>query len=513
VNLRQPAAPTGREAAPSLRLDPRSLAAVALLAWLYLMILASVPLYARLAGVGAIVGTVLFLSSPRIEHAVVVLPLFFALGFREFTLSPFMPTVATLAGFAATCLWISEKIVWNRSLSFLDHPGLRLALLGLLLQLATIFISIDVLGLRFWNAVRDGSALFLFLPTAMIVAETCRDERRLQALMRSLILTLLIVGSIGVFQYFTSSGVSRVDVNFGYSFRTRIGSTLSTANVLAGYLELMTPIALALLFAEKSRCWRLVSLAAFVTGFLSVLFTFSRGGFFMTTGAVSLVLVYQFRRKPLVPIIAGLGFVFVMAGNADTFARQLSLVTDPQDVTFQPTLVHRAVTYRSFWHEFTEHPLTGIGWGSEEFYWGHTILYSFWDVRHWVGRADIAHFGGLNSVFLNSALKGGVLSIAALMMILACAIVSSARALAGRGGVVAAGVVAGLAGLAGHQLADNLIRWPQINAFLWMQIGILCAMSRPQRRSSDSSASDHVINVLSGEAVGNPVTESSRGAD
>ena len=496
----------GLVSAPSMRTDLRTLVPVAALTALYLLLTMNVPMPARLTGVAVVFGALLFAGHPRLEQVVLVLPLFFALGNREFALTPFMPTLATFAGFGAAYLWLSEKVVWNRSLEFLRHPALRLALAGMLLQLVSIAISIHFQGRFFWNAVRDGSAIYLFLPTAIIVTEVCRDERRLRMLLRSIMMTLILVGLIGLHQYMTGAGVNRSDIYSGYVFRTRISGFFPSPNVLAGYLELMTPMALAMVFAERRRLWRILSLAAFLLGFASVLFTFSRGGFFMTTGAIALLLVYHFRSRPVVPIAFAVGFIVLMAGNAETFARQLSLVTDPQEVITQPSLVHRAVTYRSFWNGFLERPLTGIGWGSEEFYWGRTTIYSFWDIRHWEGRGDIVGFGGLNSAFLNSALKGGVISIAALMLILASAAVSVWKAHKSGGGVVSAGIAAGLIAFTGHQLADNLIRWPQMNACLWMQIGLLCAMYRPGpsggAKPAGSSDSREALGGVSGAGTG-----------
>jgi|GEM_PF-417069 len=466
----------GLEAAPPYRPGARSFLVLLLLLSIYMLALVNLTLPVRIGIVAALLAGVWFAASPRMESALLVLPFLLVVGAKEFSLRPFNPMIATLVGFAFTGLWIIDKALWDHSLRAFDHPGIRLALLAMLMQSVSIAISVSVLGEQFWNAVREGSSDFLMFPMVLIMAEACTEPRRMKAVLRSLVLALLVAGLVGVLQYVSSSGLYRVDINIGYFYKARVGSFFKSANVFAGYLELMVPVAVATAFLERQLRWKMISAAAAFLGFLSVLFTFSRGGFFMTTGMVGLVLVYQFRSRIFIPILAAVLFTAVMARNADTFARQLSLVTSPTDIVSQPTLLHRAITYRSSWQAFTAHPVTGIGWGSEEFYWGRSILYSFWDIRHRVGTTDVVHFGGLNSLFLNSALKGGLFSIAAVLLILASAFVSSRRALERPGGLLAVGLVAGLLGLTGHQLVDNLIRTPQVNAFMWIQIGLLCAL-------------------------------------
>ncbi|NLP06435.1 hypothetical protein GX411_10870 [Candidatus Fermentibacteria bacterium] len=450
------------------------------LLYLFLMTLMKQP--HRLALVACLAGLAVFISRPRIETLLPGLPFALGLGYYEIGMPPFQPTLATLAGMTLLLLWILEKVVWNGSPVLPRGVGLRLALAGLLFQTISVFMSVHYHGQHVWNAIREGSGLFLFLPLAIILPERLTDEADITRIIRASVLALLVVGSVGVAQYFGTASVSRLDMSIGYTYRLRVFSTLPAANVLAGYLEMLVPMSLASLLCEKSRGWRVVSLTAFATGFLSVLFTFSRGGFFMTVAANAAVLVYSFRRKPFVPLAAGVLFFYVMATNSDTFARQLSLVTEPRDVVTQPTLLHRALTYDSFWHVFSRHPWTGVGWGAREFFWGGTPIYTFWDVRHALSTEDIQHFGGLNSVFFNQAVKGGIFAVIALAFVALALVRASYEALLRPVGVMPASIVAGLGAFAFHELVDNLVKWPQTNGVFWMQIGLLGAISLCRKR-------------------------------
>lgn len=271
-------------------------------------------------------------------------------------------------------------------------------------------------------------------------------------------------------------------MGIGYVYRGRVAATLGNPNVFAGYLELSLPVALAMFFHEKRPLWRALSLSAAVLGFLATLYTFSRGGFLMTILGSALVLVYRYRGNPAVPAAAGALLAAGMAMNADLFARQLSIVTSPTDIVTQPTLVHRYITYNRLWQQVKLRPVEGIGWGAKEFYSGRTPIYTFWDIRHTTSRQEIGSFGGLNNLFLNQALKGGVLSVAALLLMGAAAARASARALRAGAGMRAVGPAVGLLTFAIHQLVDNLVRWPQTNGIFWLWVGLLAFLGTAEGR-------------------------------
>ncbi len=450
----------------------------------YLLAILNLSQPIRLAGVFVLVGGLLFVNIARVELlAPLSLPVF-ALGLSEISMPPFIPTVATFAGICFTVFWVLEKITWDLPFTATSLRPFKIAFVALALQVGSIVVSISTLGQPFWNAVRDGSSLFLFLPAGMIIAEQSATEEGFQRLLHASILTLLMVGSLGILQYFGTAGFYRNDLSIGYVFKARVGSSFPSANVLAGYLELFVPVALSQAISGKGRLWGWISLAAFVTGFLSALYTFSRGGFFLTIGASAFVLLHRYWRKPILLIAVFIGFVIVIGSSADTFARQLSLVTNPSDIVTQPTLVHRYLTYQSFIEQFQERPITGIGWGAEEFYWGRTALYTFWDVRHRVSRTDIDHFGGLNSAILNCAVKGGIISLASLACLALAGILAAKSLLRRRKGLLTVAMAAGMAALMGHQFVDNLIRWPQMNAFMWIFLGMMAGMPGDERQPS-----------------------------
>ncbi len=404
------------------------------------------------------------------------MPFVFVLGGSLVPLGGFTPAMSTLAVFGLFAVWLTMKLAWDEPVGGVSRP-MRLFGAAMLLQAASVAVSVHFLGQYPLNALREGSSTFLAFPMALMVADYCDSDRRLTRMLRSMVLALLVAGAAGIVEYLGLSGFTRVDVSIGYLYRGRVGGFFSQPNVFAGYLEIMVPIAVALMLRERSTGWRIVSMAAIAGGVLGVLYTFSRAGLAMVFAGSAAVLFYHFRRKVWVPVAIGLIFVLVLLQSAEVFERQLSFFMSPEEALYQPTLLHRAVSYRGFMRQFSEAPVTGVGWGAREFYWGGTSLYSFWEVRHTASYREIVHFGGLNSLVFNHAVKGGIISLAALLLLAAGVVRAFAMAYRRYRDITVFAIMAGLVVFAGHQLVDNHLNWPQVNGLFWSVTGILCALA------------------------------------
>lgn len=451
----------------------------------YLMLSLLYPSTFRFAVVGTILGGILIVMNPRPASWLPFLPLVFLLGGSTLSLGVFNPSILTLATFGFFGFYILDKIVWNEPLPHFSFP-VKLVFMALVLQIISVAISIHIHGQYFPNAVREGSSVFLFMPLVFMVPDLCRTEESLLRLTRSLVLILLLAGAVGVIEYMSISGFSRVDISIGYLYKGRVSSFLGNANVFAGYLELAIPLAAALGFWEKSKKWRIAALIAALLGILSILFTFSRGGLFSMAVGVGVVLIYRFRKRLWIPVLISILFVGFLVKNADLFERQMSFFMNPRKLINQPTLLHRHVTYRGLWNQFLDSPGTGIGWGAEEFFWGNTRIYSFWEIRHSVSTESISHFGGLNSLLLTHSVRGGLISLSALFLIVIAVVVASLKAISKASFPWGIGFSAGLLGFGIHQTMDNFLCWPQTSSFFWLYIGILLAVVSIFSRSGNA---------------------------
>ena len=105
------------------------------------------------------------------------------------------------------------------------------------------------------------------------------------------------------------------------------------------------------------------------------------------------------------------------------------------------------------------------------------MVYSFWEVRHDVSTHGIRRFGGLNSLILNQAVKGGIISVIYVLVLIAAIFSAFLRALRKGGGIIAVSIAAGLVSFMGHQIFDNVLRFPTVNSFFWFVTGLLLALA------------------------------------
>ena len=90
---------------------------------------------------------------------------------------------------------------------------------------------------------------------------------------------------------------------------------------------------------------------------------------------------------------------------------------------------------------------------------------------------SIPRFGGLNSLVLSHAVKGGIVSLASLLMVFAVIFAAFFKALRNGKGLLAVALAAGMFSFMGHQVVDNVLRFPTINAQFWIVSGLLLLLS------------------------------------
>jgi O-antigen ligase len=414
-----------------------------------------------------------------------LLPLLLMAGGGTLPIGAFYPAIATIIMMAFTFYYVFDRILWNKPL-FVPSPYLFCLFMAILIQAFTVFISIHLHSQHSLNAIRDGSSLFLFFPLAAIIPAICRTEKKFNQLLRAMLIALLAAAAIGVMQYFSITSFSRVDMGLGYLYRGRVASLFGNANIFAGYLEMSIPVAIVLVFRETNVRWKITAAVAVVLGVLSILYTFSRGGLICTFIGCGITLLYIFRRKVWIPVFLGIAAVFILINYAETFERQMSFFMNPKAHLNQPTILHRYVSYRGFFNQFAESPVTGVGWGAREFYWGRTQIYSFWEVRHCESTEPIQTFGGLNSLFLNHAVKGGIIALIPLLLVFGAIFAAFFRAFRKGGGAVAVAITAGIFSFMLHQVIGNQIRFPTVNSLFWFVSGLLLVLatsnlSKPNR--------------------------------
>ena len=138
--------------------------------------------------------------------------------------------------------------------------------------------------------------------TALLVVALLRTTRALRGTVWSLLAAGALLGSISVHQELTKSyedtywgfGLASVQNIVGSTNDYRVAGPLGDPNLYALFLVPLLPLALNRLDGEANKFLRLMALLTFVVVSLTVVFTYSRGGFLAMAASMGIMLV----RKP-----------------------------------------------------------------------------------------------------------------------------------------------------------------------------------------------------------------------
>ncbi len=427
---------------------------------------------------GALGISAFVLTLPRSRVMVLLAPIVFtATSTFTFDWGSFYPSAPKIIMAGILVFYILEKVVWNESPP-LRTPQMKLLGLFVLTLAVSCVTSIHLIGQHPLNAVREALTYITFAPLMIMVADLFSTRRSLAAMTAVLIAVYFAAALVGVLEYNTATTFYRTDMGIGYVFSTRVASIMGNPNVFAGYLELTTPLALALAIYHRRTWVRVSALAITIAGVLSTLYTFSRGGLISLVIGCGIVLFYRFRRRIWVPVTVLIVFVLFLGATAGIFERQVNFFTNPTETITQPTLLHRYFSYRSVFREFTESPLLGEGWGARPFFWGRTRLYSFWEIRHTVSHVQIDKFGGLNSFYLTFLVKAGLVGAMALLILLLMVATTCLRAIRHADPIWGIGIAGGMVAFLGHQTMDNFLQWHFVAPFFWIHLGLATAAAR-----------------------------------
>jgi O-antigen ligase len=216
------------------------------------------------------------------------------------------------------------------------------------------------------NYVKD--AIIAILVTMLLVHGVA-----LRHVIWTLLLAGIFMGSISVFQQLTGSfsnnffgfGQASLQNIVGQNNDYRIGGPIGDPNFYAQILVVLVPLALDRLWHEHNRLLRLLAGWALLACGLSIIFTYSRGGFIATIVVAALMLI---RRPPnLLALLVTAGLIitllqFIPANYTQRLSTLLSFVPESDtSVSSEISLRGRQSENEVAWLMFTDHPILGVG--------------------------------------------------------------------------------------------------------------------------------------------------------
>lgn len=208
---------------------------------------------------------------------------------------------------------------------------------------------------------------------ALMIVMILQNEKAFQNAVWALVAAGAFLGTISVFQYFTGAfsntfwgfGNTSLGNIAGASNDYRIGGPFSDPNFYAQVVVVFIPLALEMLIGARNQFARLFALWTVAACSLTVIFTFSRGGFLALVGVLALYAFWKGLKLGSWLLIAGLTFVIVLLLPAQYTTRLSTLTsflpgnnqTAQSDVSFVGRMSENIIGFRMF----MDHPILGVG--------------------------------------------------------------------------------------------------------------------------------------------------------
>ncbi len=365
----------------------------------------------------------------------------------------------------------------------LQHIRLKTLLIFTLYALST-FVSV-LFANDFARAQGDLWAFVKGASVAVVVGLLLTRKEAIRSVLWSLISVGIVLGTISVYQYLTSSfdndfwgfGAAAVQNIVGSTNDYRIVGSLGDPNFYAMVMVVLIPLALERMINEKRFLLKALAGYGLLVILMTIVFTFSRGGFLALCVVAGLSLFW--RRPPVVAILVGmliitLAIPFLPPSYADRIATMTDIFKRSEtDIKSEVSFRGRVSEIGVAWLMLRDHPLTGVGAGN---YNTEYLSYSRqlgWDPRN--------EQRGAHNLYLEVAAEQGLLGFTILIYILYSIIngliQAGKRFTAMHNHIYADMTKALLVGIAGY-LTASLFLHNVYPYYFWMLIGISMAVAQ-----------------------------------
>ena len=272
-------------------------------------------------------------------------------------LLPFLPNLSLLLLGALVGVSFVFHRVWHRNLR-LEPVASEPALL---LFIAAVFVY-SIISLNPQGSLRDLSLYVVSFVLFFVLVNQLNSRDRLYRFLVLGLLAALLVSFYGIYQYIIGVPVESawVDMDRHPLLRTRVYSVFGNPNILAEYLVMLIPFSLALVWSEKNGWKRFIFLGIAAVMGLTLLLTFSRGGWVGMAAALLVFALLKDRRflLLLIPLaLAGIAFL------PQVVLERLVTIFSIEDTSN----VYRLVVWREALGIIRDFWATGVGLGHQSF--------------------------------------------------------------------------------------------------------------------------------------------------
>ncbi len=305
-----------------------------------------------------------------------------------------------------------------------------------------LYLSALALMIILFNHIQKKDQLYVFLVLSLLAA--------------------FIVSLYGIYQYIIGVPVQAawVDVEHHPLLQTRVYSVFGNPNVLAEYLILIIPFGLALFLTARNTWKKLLFLCITAAMGITMLMTFSRGGWMGLAVAITIFALLRDRRVFVLLFLLVLAAVVYMPDVVLQRAATMFSVTDSSNL-YRITVWQESLNIaRDYWS-------TGVGFGHKAF----QEIYPYYMITRVKAPFHV------HNTFLQYLVETGVLGLMALLWLLASIFKQGLKGLQRlQDGFLRHVLMASLAATAGilaHGLGEHVLYLPKIIFLFWINVGII----------------------------------------
>ncbi len=367
---------------------------------------------------------------------------------------PFIPKTASLLFIIFVTLVFVVNQFYKENLNLRKNTAhIPILLLVIVITIAT-FTSNNVSG-----SIRDLVIHLASIGFVFTVVNSIRTKQELNIVLTIFVFTASLVALYGLYQYVAGVSIDDawVDVANNPDLKTRVFSVFGNPNILAEYLIMCIPISLSLLWYSKKMIKKLIFLATTILLVVTLIFTFSRGGWLgFAFGAFVFVVLVEKR----------LLFMFIPAGIVSLFLMPSSIIHRIMTIgnLRDSSNAYRIKVWKITLDIIRDNWISGVGFGYIPFRETYVKYIRTMNVYH-------AH-----NMYLETLAEMGIGGFIVLILLLAVLFKCSFKNLKSQDKylrIITGGLLASLCSILFHGLVENVLYLPRIIITFWMLISFI----------------------------------------
>lgn len=351
----------------------------------------------------------------------------------------------------ASIIFILKEIVikkdFNYKSSIINH---------ILFILLGIFIISTIFSINPSGSIRDLLLNGLSILLIFFISQRNYKYKEYQNILKIVITIAFFTGVYAIYQYFVGVPMKSGWVDPSSGIDIRVFSTFENPNLYAEYLIMILPIIYSLFFIVKSKFEKVFLLIITFTLYISLLFTYSRGGWI---GCIVGIIIFVFLYKPHYII----GLIFLVIGSLNflpqRFLKRILSIGSLKDASNY----YRMQIWEKSIEIIKDFPLTGVGLGYKSFR-KISLRYIYeYNPYH-------AH-----NTYIELAIEIGLIGLILFILLGIGLFRLTLRSLNidNKKGLLVLGLFSGLISLMAHGAAEHVLYNPKIILIFWLNIGFI----------------------------------------